>query len=189
MIYDVYKIKKREQCKMTKWNVDATHTNVGFSVRHMMVSRVRGNFGAVEGRLEGDPLKLEDANINFNIDVSTIDTNNEDRDNHLRSADFFEVEKYPNITFESTKIVETGSDEYDVTGNMTIKDVTKEVTFKVERTGEGVNPWGVKVVGFEAETKISREDYGLTWNQALETGGVLVGDDIKINVELQVNPA
>src|SRR5699024_7132118 len=125
-MYDEFNNEKRGSVKMTKWNVDATHTNVGFSVRHMMVSNVRGSFGEVEGAVEGDPNNLTEAKINFNIDVSTIDTNNEDRDNHLRSADFFEVEKYPNITFESTEIVETGSDEYDVTGNMTIKGETKE---------------------------------------------------------------
>src|SRR5699024_6730211 len=139
--------------------------------------------------IEGDPNILTEATINFKIDVNTINTDNEDRDNHLRSDDFFEVEKYPEITFKSTKIVETGNDKYDVIGDLTDKGNTKEATFKLEKTGEGTNPWGVKVVAFEGETKISREQYGLTWNQVLETGGVLVGDDIKINVEVQLNPA
>ncbi|WP_301107129.1 YceI family protein [Sporosarcina sp.] len=174
---------------MTKWNVDAAHTNVGFSVRHMMVSNVRGNFTGIEGSVEGDLENLTEAKINFNIDVNTLNTNNEDRDNHLRSDDFFAVESYPNITFVSTKIVKTGEDDYDVLGDLTVKNVTKKITFKVTRTGAGKNPWGVEVVGFEAETKISRKEFGLTWNQVLETGGVLVGDDIKITVELQVNPA
>lgn len=178
-----------ESLKMTKWNVDATHTNVGFSVRHMMVSNVKGSFTGIEGTVIGDVNNLTDAKIHFEIDVNTINTNNEDRDNHLRSEDFFAVEKYPNITFDSTDIVETGKDKYDVTGDLTVKDVTKKTTFKVTRTGAGKNPWGVDVVGFETETKISRKEFGLTWNQALETGGVLVGDDIKISVELQVNPA
>jgi len=173
---------------METWNIDATHTNVGFAVRHMMVSNVRGNFNGVKGTVDGDPMNLTDAQIHFEIDVKTINTNNEDRDNHLRSDDFFAVETYPHITFNSTQIVETGEDEYDVTGDLTVKGVTKTTTFKVMRTGSGTNPWGVEVVGFEAETKISRKDYGLTWNQTLETGGVLVGDDIKITVELQVNP-
>lgn len=174
---------------MTKWNIDVTHTNVGFAVRHMMVSNVRGNFTGIEGTVDGDPNNLTDAKIHFNIDTSTINTSNEDRDNHLRSDDFFDVEKYPNITFDSTDIVETGEDEYDVTGDLTIKDVNKKITFKVTRTGSGKNPWGVEVVGFEAEGKVSRKEFGLTWNQTLETGGVLVGDDIKITIELQVNPA
>lgn len=174
---------------MAKWNVDVNHTNVGFSVRHMMVSNVKGNFTGFEGSVSGDVDNLTEANINFKIDVNTINTSSEDRDNHLRSEDFFEVEKYPNITFNSTEIKKTGADEFDVTGDMTIKGVTKKTTFKVTYTGSGKNPWGVDVAGFEAETKISRKEFGLTWNQTLETGGVLVGDDIKIMVELQVNPA
>lgn len=174
---------------MATWKIDATHTNVGFAVRHMMVSNVRGSFTGVEGTLKGDPNDLTEAKINFKIDTSTINTNNKDRDDHLRSADFFDVEKNPHITFESGKIVKTGEDEYDVTGELTVKDTPKKATFKVTRTGAGTNPWGVEVVGFEAETKISRKEHGLTWNQALETGGVLVGDDIKITVEAQINPA
>lgn len=174
---------------MAKWHVDATHTNVGFSVKHMMVSNVKGSFSGIEGSIDGNPSHLAESKINFKIDVSTINTNNEDRDNHLRSADFFDVEKYQFITFDSTEIVENKEDEYDVSGDLTVKDVTKKTTFKVTRTGSGKNPWGVDVVGFEADTKISRKEFGLTWNQALETGGVLVGDDIKISIELQVNPA
>lgn len=174
---------------MTKWIVDATHSSAGFSVKHMMVSNVKGSFTGIEGSVEGDIENLSNANINFKLDVNTINTNNTDRDNHLRSDDFFAVEQYPTITFNSTEIVKTKEDEYDVTGDLTVKDVTKKKTFKVSRTGAGKNPWGVDVVGFETETKISRKEFGLTWNQALETGGVLVGDDIKISVELQVNPA
>lgn len=174
---------------MATWKVDASHTSVGFSVKHMMVSKVRGRFTGVEGTIEGDPADLTNAQINFTIDASTIHTNSDDRDNHLRSADFFEVEKYPNITFKSTKIVKTDDDEYDIIGDMTIKDVTKEVTFEAEYNGSGKNPWGVDVVAFEADTKISRKDFGLTWNQALEAGGVLVGDEIKIDLEVQANPA
>lgn len=174
---------------MAVWNIDASHTNVGFTVRHMMVSNVRGNFSGLEGQLQGDPNNLTEATLSFKIDASTINTNNNDRDDHLRSADFFEVETYPNITFESTNIIETSNDEFEVTGNLTVKDVTKEQTFKMTRTGTGTNPWGVTVVGFEGETKISRKEFGLTWNQALETGGVLVGDDIKISIEGQINPA
>lgn len=174
---------------MSVWNVDVTHTNVDFSVRHMMVANVKGNFGKLEGQLKGDPMNLEESEITFTIDVNTINTNNEDRDNHLRSDDFFDVENHPKITFSSTKITSTAGDEYDVTGDLTVRGNTKETTFKVSRLGKATNPWGVPVVAFEAETEISRKEFGLTWNQALETGGVLVGDNIKINVELQLNPA
>lgn len=174
---------------MSKWNVDVTHTNVGFKIKHMMVSKVRGNFSDMEGTIEGDPRELENTKINFRVGIDSISTNNEDRDNHLRSADFFEAEKYPNMTFESTNIKKVGDNQYELTGNLTIKDVTKETTFDVEYLGEGTNPWGVEVVGFEASTTISRKEFGLTWNQALETGGVLVGDDVKIQIDLQVNPA
>lgn len=172
---------------MATWKVDASHTNVGFSVRHMMVSKVRGRFTGVEGTLNGDPADLTGATIDFTIDASSIHSNNEDRDNHLRSADFFDVEKYPNITFKSTNIVKNG-DNYNITGDMTIKDVTKQVTFEAEYLGSGKNPWGVDVAAFEANTQISREEFGLTWNQALEAGGVLVGDKIDIEMELQFNP-
>lgn len=172
---------------MATWKVDASHTNVGFSVRHMMVSKVRGRFTGVEGTLNGDPADLTGATIDFTIDASSIHSNNEDRDNHLRSADFFDVEKYPNITFKSTNIVKNG-DNYNITGDMTIKDVTKQVTFEAEYLGSGKNPWGVDVAAFEANTQISREEFGLTWNQALEAGGVLVGDKIDIEMELQLNP-
>lgn len=174
---------------MSEWNVDVTHTNVGFEIKHMMVSKVRGNFSDMEGTIEGDPRELENTKINFRVGIDSISTNNEDRDNHLRSADFFEAEKYPNMTFESTNIKKVGDNQYELTGNLTIKDVTKETTFDVEYLGEGTNPWGVEVVGFEASTTISRKEFGLTWNQALETGGVLVGDDVKIQIDLQVNPA
>lgn len=174
---------------MTIWKVDATHTNVGFSVKHMMVSKVRGRFTEVEGTIVGDPRELENTTIEFKAAIASIQTNNEDRDNHLRSEEFFDAEKYPEMTFSSTKITKVAQDEYELTGDLTIKGVTKSTTFKVEHTGSGTNPWGVEVVGFEAETKISRKEFGLTWNQALETGGVLVGDDIQILIELQANPA
>lgn len=172
---------------MATWKVDASHTNVGFAVRHMMVSKVRGRFTEFEGSLNGNPEDLTGATIEFTIDAASIDTDNKDRDDHLRSADFFEVEKYPNITFKSTNIVKNG-DKYEITGDMTIKGITKSVTFDAEFLGSGKNPWGVEVAAFEANTKISRKEFGLTWNQTLEAGGVLVSDDIEITLELQLNP-
>lgn len=174
---------------MTKWTVDQSHSAVGFEVKHMMVSKVKGQFDAYTADVEAaDLTDLTTATIAFKFDVASINTRSEDRDNHLRSADFFDTDVFPAITFQSTAIDKDG-DDYKVTGDLTIKDVTKSVTFDVEFGGKGLNPWGVEVYGFEAEAKINREEFGLTWNTALETGGVLVGKDIKIKVELEVNPA
>lgn len=174
---------------MTNWTVDQSHSNVGFSVKHMMVSKVKGVFEDYSATVTAADLSdLSDATITFDIQVASISTKSEDRDNHLRSADFFDADQYPTISFKSTDIAKDGGD-YKVTGDLTIKDVTKPVTFNVEFNGKGTNPWGVEVYGFEAETKINRDEFGLTWNAALETGGVLVGKEIKINVDLEVNPA
>ena len=174
---------------MTKWTVDQSHSHIGFEVKHMMVSKVKGVFDSYTANVEAaDLADLTEANISFAFDVASINTRNEDRDNHIKSADFFDADQFPVITFESTSITKSG-DSFDVTGNLTIKDITKEVTFETEFNGKGTNPWGVAVYGFEAETKINREEFGLTWNAALETGGVLVGKDVKIKVELELNPA
>ena len=173
---------------MTVWTVDKSHSTVGFEVKHMMVSKVKGQFLDYTANVEAADLSdLTTASIAFTFNVDSIQTNSEDRDNHLKSADFFEAEKFPTISFQSTNITKSG-DDFEVTGDLTIKDVTKPVTFEVEYGGNGKNPWGVEVYGFEAQTKINREEFGLTWNAALETGGVLVGKDIKIKVELEVNP-
>lgn len=173
---------------MTSWTVDKSHSTVGFEVKHMMVSKVKGQFMDYTANVEAaDLADLTSASVAFTFDVASINTNSEDRDNHLKSADFFDVEQYPTISFQSTNITKAG-DDYEVTGDLTIKDVTKPITFEVEYGGNGKNPWGVQVYGFEAQTKINREDFGLTWNAALETGGVLVGKDIKIKVELEINP-
>lgn len=174
---------------MAKWTVDQSHSSVGFEVKHMMVSKVKGQFDSYTADIEAvDLTDLTTAQVAFKFDVASINTNSADRDNHLKSADFFETDKYPTIDFKSTNITKDG-DDYKVTGDLTIKGVTKPVTFEVEYGGKGTNPWGVVVYGFEAEAKINREDFGLTWNAALETGGVLVGKDIKIKVELEINPA
>lgn len=178
-----------EEFIMAKWVVDQSHSSVGFEVKHMMVSKVRGKFNAYSADIEAaDLADLTTATIAFSFDVASIDTSSEDRDNHLKSADFFDVENNPTIDFKSTSITKDG-DDYEVTGDLTIKGVTKSITFEVEYGGKGKNPWGVEVYGFEAEAKLNREEFGLTWNAALETGGVLVGKDIKIKVELEINPA
>ncbi len=172
---------------MAKWTFDPAHTQANFSARHMMVSTVRGSFRKVEGYLEFDPANPADAVVEATIDVASMDsTGVEQRDQHLLSPDFFDVEKYPSITFKSTR-VEPNSDnsEAKVYGHLTIKDVTKEVVLNVEFHGEGTTPYGQSIVGFEADTKINRENFGLTWNVALETGGWLVGNDIKIAIDAE----
>lgn len=174
---------------MAKWTVDAVHSTVGFEVKHMMVSKVKGQFESYTAEVEADDLTdLTTAKIAFKFDVASINTRSEERDNHLKSADFFDVENNPTIDFVSANITKNG-DDYKVVDTLTIKGVTRPVTFDVEFNDKGTNPWGVEVYGFEAEAKINREDFGLTWNAALETGGVLVGKDVKIKVELEVNPA
>ncbi|MGE7622293.1 YceI family protein [Viridibacillus sp. NPDC096237] len=174
---------------MTKYNVDQAHSNLGFQVKHMMISKVKGNFGSFTADIDANPEDLTGASIKFEIDVASINSNNADRDTHLKSSEFFDVEQFPKMTFVATNIKSTSNGEYEITGDFTIKGVTKSVTFEAEYGGKGTNPWGQEVVGFEAETKINRKDFGLTWNAALETGGVLVGDDININIELEANPA
>jgi polyisoprenoid-binding protein YceI len=154
----------------------------------MMISSTKGRFGGVSGTITLDPNNLENSHADVQIDASTVDTRDEKRDGHLRSADFFHVEKFPEITFKSTRVVKDGSD-FKVFGDLTILDVTREVVLKTEFNGQNTTPWGFDVVGFEASTKINRKDFGLTWNAALETGGFLVGDDIKINLEVEANNA
>ncbi len=173
---------------MKKWIVDTAHSEVGFSVKHMMISKVKGSFTSYEATVEANEADLQGALIDFKIDVASINTNNTDRDNHLRSADFFDAEQFPYITFKANDIVKKG-DEYELTGDLTMKGVTRPTTFEVEYGGKGTNPWGVEVVAFSVEGKVNRKDFGLTWNQALETGGVMVGEDIKIMLELEGNPA
>ncbi|HYK72927.1 MAG TPA: YceI family protein, partial [Pseudoneobacillus sp.] len=129
------------------------------------------------------------ANIEFTVDLTSVDTRNEDRDNHLRSADFFDVENFSTLTFKATNIVKTGEGEYDVTGDLTLHGVTRPETFVVSYEGTGKDPWGNEKVGFNAEGKIKRSEYGLSWNAALETGGVLVGDEIKVSLEIQAAKA
>lgn len=173
---------------MKKWTIDTAHSEIGFSVKHMMISKVKGSFTSFDAEVEANEENLTGALIDFKIETASINTNNGDRDNHLRSADFFDAEQYPYITFKANEIVKK-DEEYELNGDLTIKGVTRPATFEVEYGGKGTNPWGVEVVAFNAEGKINRKDFGLTWNQSLETGGVLVGEDIKISLDLQANPA
>ncbi|MDZ5470144.1 YceI family protein [Bacillus sp. 31A1R] len=169
----------------TNWTVDNAHSSVDFSIKHMMIANVKGTFKNFDAQVEADPSDLTSASIQFNIDIASIDTRNEDRDNHLRSADFFDVENHPTMTFKSTEIVKTDDDEYNVTGELTLHGVTKQETFSVTYEGSGKDPWGNEKVGFSVAGKLNRSDYGLTWNSALETGGVLVGDKVKIDLQIQ----
>src|SRR5690625_3903509 len=168
----------------TKWTVDEVHSVVEFSVRHMMISNVKGNFNSFSADIEADPNDLTDASIEFTIDANSIDTRKEDRDNHLRSADFFEVEKYPEIKFTATNIVKKTDNTYDVAGDFDMHGVSKPVTFNVVFEGQAGD-----IAGFSADTEINRADFGLTWNSTLETGGVLVSEKVKINLDLQFHKA
>ncbi len=164
--------------------VDPTHSRVGFVARHAMVTKVRGSFNDFTGAGQLDASDLTRSSLNLAINTASIDTRNDDRDAHLRSADLFDVETYPTITFAGTKIEAVDDATFLVTGDLTIKDVTRPVEFTVELTGTAVDPWGNTRLGLEATAVINRKDWGLTWNTALEAGGVLVGDKITLEVEI-----
>lgn len=170
-----------------KWTVDAGHSMLEFSVKHMMISRVKGVFNEFEANILADPQDLTDAEIEFTVDLSSIDTRKKDRDDHLRSADFFDVENHPQMNFKATNIQKTSENEYDVTGDMTIRGTTKPVTFHMTFEGQHKDPWGNEVAGFSGHGKLNRKEFGLTWNATLETGGVLVGEDININIEIEAH--
>ncbi|MBD2846915.1 YceI family protein [Paenibacillus sp. IB182496] len=168
-----------------KWAVDAGHSSVDFSIKHMMIARVKGTFHTFEADIEANPEDLTTASIEFRVDLGSIDTRNADRDNHLRSGDFFNVEKNPQMVFTAKQIVSTGSGDYRVTGDLLLNGLTRTETFVVTYEGSGKDPWGNDKVGFSAKGAILRSDYGLTYNSALETGGVLIGDEVKIAIELE----
>ena len=166
------------------YRIDKNHSEVGFQIRHLL-TKVRGAFADVEGAITLDREAAENSSVSITIQAASIDTNNSRRDNHLRSADFFDVEKYPLITFESSKVVKTGDDSYDVTGKLTIRDTSKEVTLPVSFLGSMKDNRGVLRAGFETEITINRQDFGLVYNRALEAGGLLLGDDVKITINLE----
>jgi polyisoprenoid-binding protein YceI len=170
----------------TTYAIDASHSQVGFSVKHMMFSTVRGNFRGFEGTIEVDNDNPANSKVNVTIDASSVSTGDDKRDEHLRSADFFDVANYPTLTFKSTSIDFKDAEDFTINGELTMHGVTQPVKIKAEQTGEGTNPWGVDVAGFEGSTKINRKDFGLGWNATLEKGGVLVGEEIKISLELEV---
>jgi len=167
------------------WQLDPAHSQIGFRVKHMMVSTVRGNFRDFSVRLSYDPANVEAAGVEVELQAASIDTGVEARDDHLRSADFFDAEKYPVLRFVSRKVEQVGDGEVRVTGDLTIRDITREVVIEGEVAGPQKDPWGNMKLGVSGATKINRKDFELTWNQVLESGGVLVADDIKIELELQ----
>ena len=169
------------------YTIDPAHSTAGFKVRHLMVANVRGEFSGVTGTVLYDPENPAKSTVETSIDATTIHTRDEQRDGHLKSADFLDVEKFPTITFVSTKVEKVDEGEWKVTGNLTIHGVTKEVVLDVEGpAAEAKDPWGNTKSGVEATTKIKRSDFGLVWNAALETGGVLVGEDVQISLELEL---
>jgi polyisoprenoid-binding protein YceI len=158
-----------------------------FQVRHLL-TRVRGRFSDFEGTIEYDAEHPERSSVHASIRAASIDTNEPDRDKHLRTSDFFSVEEFPNLTFRSTRISKTGDDRFEMTGDLTIRGVTRPVALNVTFLGRARDPWGNERLGFEAETTINRKDFGLNWNAALETGGFLVGDEVKISLSVQALP-
>ena len=168
------------------WDVDTSHSRVAFMVRHMMVSNVRGTFGKFTGGVLLDDQDITKSTVNLDIDVASLNTETPKRDDHLRSADFFDVAKFPKMVFKSTKVAKDG-DGLSVTGNLTIKNVTKPVVLKVTPlSAETKDPWGGVRRGASATTKISRKDFGLTWNKALDGGGVVVGDEVSLDLEVEL---
>jgi polyisoprenoid-binding protein YceI len=166
------------------WNIDTTHSSINFSVRHMVFAKVRGRFGAWRGTVELDERDLERSGVEVEIDANSIDTGVADRDGHLRSPDFLDVERFPSLRFHGTKVEQVG-EGYRVYGDLTIRDVTRGVVLDVEYGGLAKDPWGNRRAAFTAKTSVERGDFGLKWNQVLEAGGVLVGERIDIELEVQ----
>jgi polyisoprenoid-binding protein YceI len=169
----------------TVWRIDPAHSLVEFSVKHMMVTNVKGRFGNVAGTIETVDENIEDAYVDVEIDASSIDTRAEQRDAHLKSPDFLDVENFPKISFKSKRIENKGDGRFDMTGDLTIRDVTREVVVKAKDNGRGNTPFGTYIAAFEGETSINRQDFGAKWNVALEAGGFLVGDTVKITLEIE----
>jgi len=169
-----------------KWALEPTHSELGFKIKHLMISNVSGNFNKFDVLVESKGDDFENATVSAIIDAASINTNNVQRDEHLRNADFFEVETHPNIIFKSTKVEKLDKDNYVLHGTLTIKDTTRPVKLDVEYSGIAKDPWGNYRAGFSLNGKINRKDFGISYNAALETGGVVLGEELKINAELQL---
>jgi polyisoprenoid-binding protein YceI len=170
----------------TTWTLDPMHLEIGFAIRHLMISTVRGRFGSASGVVVFDESNPASAKIDVTIDVASIDTRQETRDNHLRSADFFDVANFPAMHFVGKRVEGDVKKKFHVVGDLTIRDVTREVRLDVANEGATVDPWGNERVGFSATAKINRSDFNLTWNQALEAGGVVVGEEVKLSIDAEL---
>lgn len=170
---------------MSTWNIDPSHSTVGFSVKHLMISTVRGRFADFSGQIALDEANPAASSVNVSITASSVDTRADQRDGHLRSPDFFDVENHPKLTFVSKRVDGDLGGDFKVVGDLTIRGVTREVTLSASYDGAGKDPWGNERRAFSASTKINREEFGLNWNQALEAGGLLVSKDVKIEIESQ----
>ena len=168
-----------------RWEIDSSHSGIHFSVRHLVIAKVRGQFSRWTGAVVVPDNDFDRASLEVVIDAASIDTGVTDRDAHLRSGDFFDVERFPEITFKSTDVTRTAIDRLRVTGELTIKGVTRDVVLDVEQLGTAKDPWGNERAAFSATTAIDRREFGLTWNQVLETGGVMVGDRIDIAIDIE----
>jgi polyisoprenoid-binding protein YceI len=166
------------------FTIDKAHSEAVFQVRHL-ITKVRGRFSEFEGRIDFDEERPENSTVTVTINTASIDTNEPDRDTHLRSADFFDAGTYPAITFKSERVRKTGANTFEVVGPLTIRNISREITLPVTFLGVARDPWGKSRAGFETEVTINRKDYGLNWNAALETGGFLVGDDVRISLSIQ----
>ncbi|RAK68402.1 YceI family protein [Hymenobacter edaphi] len=169
----------------TKWVLDPTHSEVQFKIKHLVISTVTGSFKKFEGTVETDGDSFDNAQVHFAADIDSIDTNQEQRDQHLKSADFFHAEQHPKLVFESTSLRKVGEGEYKLEGNMTIREVTRPVTLDVEYGGTATDFYGNEKAGFEVSGKISRKDFGLTWNGITEAGAIVVSDDVKLLASVQ----
>jgi len=170
----------------TKWAIDPTHSEIGFKVKHMMFTNVSGKFETYDANITTEDDDFTKSNISFSADVASINTNNTDRDNHLKSGDFFDAETHPKLTFVAESFTKIDDDTYELVGDLSLHGVTKTVKLPTEFSGLMKDPWGNTKVGLNIAGKINRKDWGLNWNSALETGGVLVGEDVKLNIELQL---
>lgn len=166
------------------YSIDPGHSEVSFTVRHM-VTKVRGRFNDFAGKINMDPKNLAASSVDFHVKATSVDTAVPDRDKHLRTADFFDVEKYPEISFKSDSIKATGKDKYAVTGTLTLHGVSKKVTLPVSFLGQAKDPWGGTRAGFETSTTLNRKDYGIVWNKAVDNGGVLLGDDVQVDINIE----
>jgi polyisoprenoid-binding protein YceI len=173
------------QTATSTWTIDPTHSIAEFAVKHFVITTVKGRFRDLDGKLEIDEASPENSSVTANIQVASVDTNVADRDAHLRSDDFFNAEQYPLITFQSTRVERVSDDRYKVHGNLTIRDVTRPVTLDSEFEGEADDPWGNRRAALTATTQISRKEFGVKWNQALETGGAVVSDNVKITLHIE----